>query len=193
MKVFDYMIIVLAIVGMIALGSANDDFDYYDIDDIDDFDYYGYSSSSGSKNTDIILEENEVCIATWKKGGTTYSYILEEEGSYQPFLYQIDNKTKRKIGYDLSDGETVGVIGIDDYVIKNEKIVFIAPSIVNSRFYTVFYYDMNDNTFNVIDYGIDAEFVNGRTQVKVTYEILVKEGDCMANNEYDYEDIIYNL
>ncbi len=198
MAVADYVIIALAVLGCLApfyqLGQAEDS----------DIDYESLLLSELSKDIsdNDALGEDDVCIATWKRKGNNYSYLLRKDGEnydgtprYETVLYIMNHKTKEKRKADLSDfycvgGEEASCTVIADYIVKGEKIVFICGNMCNGC--DVFYYDMSDDTFNYIDCGRDAEFVNDN-QVIVSRITDYVAGDCAANSYYETEDVTYNL
>lgn len=140
-------------------------------------------------------------IATYSNGIHQYQYALKEDGNgtLKNVIYQIVTDTGERYQFNLESfscgNNDVMISSIDDYVVKDEKIIIIGNYDAASMFsgkYVVFF-DMSDESLNYVDFGQSAEFVNNKTQIKVTKITGIKGGSCIADNEYEYEDTFYSL
>lgn len=145
--------------------------------------------------------DDKITIATYTDKVHQYKYSLKKDkyDQFENVLYQRIIDTEENFEFNLEDfncgDNQVMINSISDYAVKDEKIVIIGSYDGTGMFagYYVIFLDMSDETLNYVDFGHDAEFINNKTQIKVSHLTLTKEGDCEAENEYSTEETIYNL
>lgn len=115
-------------------------------------------------------------------------------------LYRYDLDTKevktiflKEIRY--ADGSSPIVFEVDQLGVHGNYIFIVADNGANSIFggqYLIAYNTLN-NTFTEIDFAREIRLVNDNRQAEVLRMRLTKEGECMADNEYDTWTEIINL
>ena len=168
-------------------------------DNDEDLSSAAISSEDYMNNSFNATDERKEIVTVYKKDGHTYQYYLKgESGYYKNELYQYVTDENEEYTFSLENlrfGENqIMITSIADYRVKNEKIIIIGNNGACGQFagqYVVFL-DMNDKKLSFVDFGASAEFIDSN-KLKVTKEILIKEGSCTAENEYAFKDIVYNL
>ena len=87
------------------------------------------------------------------------------------------------------------VFEVDQLGVHGNYIFIVADNGANSIFggqYLIAYNTLN-NTFTEIDFAREIRLVNDNRQAEVLRMRLTKEGECMADNEYDTWTEIINL
>lgn len=114
------------------------------------------------------------------------------------YRYDLDTKEVKTISLKeirYADGSSPIVFEVDQLGVHGNYIFIVADNGANSIFggqYLIAYNTLN-NTFTEIDFAREIRLVNDNRQAEVLRMRLTKEGECMADNEYDTWTEIINL
>ena len=114
------------------------------------------------------------------------------------YRYDLDTKEVKTISLKeirYVDGSSPIVFEVDQLGVHGNYIFIVADNGANSIFggqYLIAYNTLN-NTFTEIDFAREIRLVNDNRQAEVLRMRLTKEGECMADNEYDTWTEIINL
>ena len=140
------------------------------------------TSSNGNEAT----PEGSIFVAEAESGDA--KYYLDKE---KMILYQKRPNSSSFISTNIQEAMRYDcfINGIGEYTVLNNNIFFISDSGGLGSFagYNAYYFDMTDETWNYIDFARDMSFDSSKTLIHATYQTLVKEGSCVAENVYDYK------
>ena len=139
-----------------------------------------------SSNGDEATPEGSIFVAEAESGDA--KYYLDKE---KMILYQKRPNSSSFISTNIQEAMRYDcfINGIGEYAVLNNNIFFISDSGGLGSFagYNAYYFDMTDETWNYIDFARDMSFDSSKTLIHATYQTLVKEGSCVAENVYDYK------